>query len=63
MVCKGEMNFTGGEKNGGKPRARFPPRCPVVQGEGPGKTALLYHSFGRGQEKARQVSAFRNSGE
>src|ERR1700733_333791 len=29
MVCKGNMNFAGGDKNGGKPRARFPAPYPV----------------------------------
>ena len=53
------MNLCVEEKKGGKPPARFPPRCPDSSGEGPGKTASLYHTVWPGQPPGQSFSVSR----
>lgn len=52
MVCKGNMNFAWGEKKWRETTGVVPATMPVrFRGRAPGKSALLYHSSRRSQQK------------
>jgi len=61
MLCKGKMNFARGRKNGGEPRARFPPRRPESSGEGSGQNGTTVPQVELGSTKRRRLFPIRNS--
>src|ERR1019366_639740 len=62
MVCKGNMNFTRGEKKMAGNRWRgVPPQCPDSLGEGPGQNRLTVPQRWPRSAKKQQLFALANT--